>query len=159
MNLVDKSNLFAIMKKEVIRLHQSQIKAIRRFNRLYTQKLGLLKKNVFNSEISWAEARILMEVSEIETPTLIIIAKNLELDKSYVSRVIQKLSGLKYLTKQVSSTDKRAKILVLTSTGQAVVDQLDQSSDDQINLMLANLSQQEADAFYHAVMDLAKLLD
>lgn len=140
-------------------MHQLQVKAIRRFNRLYTQKLGLLKKNVFNSEISWAEARILMEVSEIETPTLIIIAKNLELDKSYVSRVIQKLSGLKYLTKQVSSTDKRAKILVLTSTGQAVVDQLDQSSDDQINLMLANLSQQEADAFYQAVMDLAKLLD
>lgn len=140
-------------------MQKSQIQAIRHFNRLYTQKLGLLKKNVFNSEISWAEARILMEVSEIETPTLIIISKNLELDKSYVSRVIQKLSGLKYLTKQVSSTDKRAKILVLTSTGQAVVDQLDQSSDDQINLMLANLSQQEADAFYQAVMDLAKLLD
>lgn len=140
-------------------MQKSQIHAIRHFNRLYTQKLGLLKKNVFNSEISWAEARILMEVSEIETPTLIIISKNLELDKSYVSRVIQKLSGLKYLTKQVSSTDKRAKILVLTSTGQAVVDQLDQSSDDQINLMLANLSQQEADAFYQAVMDLAKLLD
>lgn len=140
-------------------MQKSQIQAIRHFNRLYTQKLGLLKKNVFNSEISWAEARILMEISEIETPTLVIISKSLELDKSYVSRVIQKLSGLKYLTKQASSSDKRAKILVLTATGQSVVDQLNQSSDDQINLMLSNLSQPEQDAFYQAVMNLEKLLD
>lgn len=140
-------------------MQKSQIQAIRHFNRLYTQKLGLLKKNVFNSEISWAEARILMEISEIETPTLVIISKSLELDKSYVSRVIQKLSGLKYLTKQASSSDKRAKILVLTATGQSVVDQLNQSSDDQINLMLSNLSQPEQDSFYQAVMNLEKLLD
>lgn len=140
-------------------MQKSQIQAIRHFNRLYTQKLGLLKKNVFNSEISWAEARILMEISEIETPTLVIIAKNLELDKSYVSRVIQKLSGLKYLTKQASPSDKRAKILVLTAAGQSVVDQLNQSSDDQINLMLASLNQPEQDAFYQAVMNLEKLLD
>ncbi|GAA6113771.1 MarR family winged helix-turn-helix transcriptional regulator [Apilactobacillus apinorum] len=140
-------------------MQESQIQAIRHFNRLYTQKLGLLKKNVFNSEISWAEARILMEISEIETPTLVIISKNLELDKSYVSRVIQKLSGLKYLTKQASPSDKRAKILALTSIGQSVVDQLNQESDDQINLMLPNLSQPEQDAFYQAVMNLEKLLD
>lgn len=140
-------------------MQKSQIQAIRHFNRLYTQKLGLLKKNVFNSEISWAEARILMEISEIETPTLVIIAKNLELDKSYVSRVIQKLSGLKYLTKQASPSDKRAKILVLTAAGQSVVDQLNQSSDDQINLMLASLNQPEQDAFYQSVVNLEKLLD
>lgn len=140
-------------------MQKSQIQAIRHFNRLYTQKLGLLKKNVFNSEISWAEARILMEISEIEIPTLVIISKKLELDKSYVSRVIQKLSGLKYLTKQASPSDKRAKILVLTAAGQSVVDQLNQSSDDQINLMLASLNQPEQDAFYQAVMNLEKLLD
>ncbi|CAI2604938.1 MarR family winged helix-turn-helix transcriptional regulator [Apilactobacillus apinorum] len=140
-------------------MQKSQIQAIRHFNRLYTQKLGLLKKNVFNSEISWAEARILMEISEIETPTLVIIAKNLELDKSYVSRVIQKLSGLKYLTKQASPSDKRAKILVLTAAGQSVVDQLNQASDDQINLMLASLNQPEQDAFYQSVVNLEKLLD
>lgn len=140
-------------------MQESQIQAIRHFNRLYTQKLGLLKKNVFNSEISWAEARILMEISEIETPTLVIISKNLELDKSYVSRVIQKLSGLKYLTKQASPSDKRAKILALTSIGQSEVDQLNQESDDQINLMLGSLNQPEQDAFYQAVMNLEKLLD
>lgn len=140
-------------------MQKSQIQAIRHFNRLYTQKLGLLKKNVFNSEISWAEARILMEISEIEIPTLVIISKKLELDKSYVSRVIQKLSGLKYLTKQASPSDKRAKILVLTAAGQSVVDQLNQASDDQINLMLASLNQPEQDAFYQAVMNLEKLLD
>lgn len=140
-------------------MQKSQIQAIRHFNRLYTQKLGLLKKNVFNSEISWAEARILMEISEIEIPTLVIISKKLELDKSYVSRVIQKLSGLKYLTKQASPSDKRAKILVLTAAGQSVVDQLNQSSDDQINLMLGSLNELEQDAFYQAVMNLEKLLD
>ncbi len=135
-----------------------QIETIRHFNREYTQRLGILQKNVFNSEISWAEARILMEINYLQKPTPIKIASNLELDKSYVSRVIKRLNNLNYVEKTTSQEDKRAKLLILTSTGKKVVKQLNINSDDQIQSIVNNLNEDEQKTFYESINTLNQLL-
>lgn len=139
-------------------MDDKQIETIRHFNREYTQRLGILQKNVFNSEISWAEARILMEINYLQSPTPIKISNNLELDKSYVSRVIKRLNKLNYVEKTTSEEDKRAKLLVLTPTGQKVVKQLNTYSDEQIQLIVNNLNKEEQDIFYESINTLNKLL-
>ncbi|WP_429970314.1 MarR family winged helix-turn-helix transcriptional regulator [Fructilactobacillus sp. Tb1] len=139
-------------------MNEATIKMIRQFNRAYTQQLGLLKKHVFDSDISWAEARILLELSNLSTPTLIQISVNLELDKSYVSRVLKKLEKLGYLTKQDSETDKRAKILQLTKLGLEVVKKLNVASDQQIKTMMKHLNPNEQNELVMAIETINHLI-
>ena len=139
-------------------MDDKKIEVIRHFNREYTQRLGILQKNVFNSEISWAEARVLMEINYLQSPTPIKISNNLELDKSYVSRVIKRLNKLSYVEKTTSEEDKRAKLLVLTPTGRTVVQQLNTNSDEQIQSIVNNLDNEEQEAFYQSINTLNKLL-
>lgn len=140
-------------------MNNKQIETIRHFNRKYTQQLGILQKNVFNSEISWAEARILMDVGYMKNPTPMKIAINLDLDKSYVSRVINKLNNLKYIEKKDTKKDKRTKLLYLTNTGKQVVEQLNFNSDKQIQLIIDNLSNEEQESFYQSINTLNQLLE
>lgn len=140
-------------------MKNKQIETIRHFNRKYTQQLGILQKNVFNSEISWAEARILMDVGYMKNPTPMKIAINLDLDKSYVSRVINKLNNLKYIEKKDTKKDKRTKLLYLTNTGKQVVEQLNINSDKQIQLIIDNLSNEEQESFYQSINTLNQLLE
>ncbi len=140
-------------------MNNKQIETIRHFNRKYTQQLGILQKNVFNSEISWAEARILMDVEYMKNPTPMKIAINLDLDKSYVSRVINKLNNLKYIEKKDTKKDKRTKLLYLTNTGKQVVEQLNINSDKQIQLIIDNLSNEEQESFYQSINTLNQLLE
>ncbi|CAI2549796.1 hypothetical protein AKUH3B101J_00370 [Apilactobacillus kunkeei] len=140
-------------------MNNKQIETIRHFNRKYTQQLGILQKNVFNSEISWAEARILMDVEYMKNPTPMKIAINLDLDKSYVSRVINKLNNLKYIEKKDTKKDKRTKLIYLTNTGKQVVEQLNINSDKQIQLIIDNLSNEEQESFYQSINTLNQLLE
>lgn len=140
-------------------MNNKQIETIRNFNRKYTRQLGILQKNVFNSEISWAEARILMDVGYMKNPTPMKIAINLDLDKSYVSRVINKLNNLKYIEKKDTKKDKRTKLLYLTNTGKQVVEQLNINSDKQIQLIIDNLSNEEQESFYQSINTLNQLLE
>ncbi|TMS99527.1 winged helix-turn-helix transcriptional regulator [Apilactobacillus kunkeei] len=118
-----------------------------------------MQKNVFNSEISWAEARILMDVGYMKNPTPMKIAINLDLDKSYVSRVINKLNNLKYIEKKDTKKDKRTKLIYLTNTGKQVVEQLNINSDKQIQLIIDNLSNEEQESFYQSINTLNQLLE
>ena len=129
-------------------MNNKQIETIRHFNRKYTQQLGILQKNVFNSEISWAEARILMDVGYMKNPTPMKIAINLDLDKSYVSRVINKLNNLKYIEKKDTKKDRKQ-----------VVEQLNINSDKQIQLIIDNLSNEEQESFYQSINTLNQLLE
>ncbi|CAI2548688.1 hypothetical protein AKUG0406_00350 [Apilactobacillus kunkeei] len=99
-----------------------------------------------------------MEINYLQSPTPIKISNNLELDKSYVSRVINRLNKLNYVEKTASKDDKRAKLLVLTPTGRTVVKQLNTHSDEQIQSIVNNLDSEEQEAFYQSINTLNKLL-
>lgn len=72
-------------------LTEQEIEKIRQFNRQYTKRLGILKKQAFDTDMTWSEGRILMEVGINHLTTPAILAKWLDLDKSYASRIINRL--------------------------------------------------------------------
>lgn len=100
-----------------------------------------------------------MDVGYMKNPTPMKIAINLDLDKSYVSRVINKLNNLKYIEKKDTKKDKRTKLLYLTNTGKQVVEQLNINSDKQIQLIIDNLSNEEQESFYQSINTLNQLLE
>lgn len=137
--------------KEPIMLSLKQINEIRSFNRNYTDKLGLLNKQVFNTELTFPESRVLLEIGQIKNLTPMEVSKELAMDASYTSRIINKLVKLKLVIKKPSKTDARSKILLLTTKGQNLFDQIDDDSNKQIKELIINLSASEQEKLYQSL--------
>ena len=72
----------------------TRVEAVRRFNRFYTRRLGLLQKGYLKSALSLAQIRVLYEISHRDQPTAGEIARDLELDAGYLSRMLADFARL-----------------------------------------------------------------
>jgi DNA-binding MarR family transcriptional regulator len=72
---------------------ESQIAAVRAFNRFYTRIIGTLREGLLNSEYSLSEARVLYELANSPESTAREIAVDLELDAGYLSRILRKFES------------------------------------------------------------------
>ena len=139
-------------------LNKSEISSIRNFNRDYTKLLGIMNKKVLNTPLSWTEGRVLLEISFNNDKTPIEVATNLDLDKSYTSRILNRFEKNGLISKSPSATDSRSVELSLTTEGQKMVKELDDRSDQQIKDSLADLSPTEQQQFCQSMATLDKLL-
>ncbi|MEO1085927.1 MAG: helix-turn-helix domain-containing GNAT family N-acetyltransferase [Acidobacteriota bacterium] len=92
------------------------IERIRRFNRFYTQRIGVLGQ--LEGELPLSEARLLFEIERSDAaPSAADLATTLRLDPGYVSRQLGKLVDRGAVDKQRSSQDGRRQHLLLTPAG------------------------------------------
>ena len=96
---------------------QSQIAAVRRFNRLYTREVGLLRKNFLDTPWSLGEMRVLFEIANGKQITAKDLAKALDLDSAYLSRLLQKFETDGLITRTRSRADARVSHLGLSAKG------------------------------------------
>ena len=94
-----------------------RIAAIRRFNRFYTQRIGLLQEGVYKSEFSLTQARVLYEIIHRDKSTATEVAKDLGLDPGYLSRVLRGFEVRGYIVRQTSERDGRQSLLSATPRG------------------------------------------
>ncbi|MFD1472975.1 MarR family winged helix-turn-helix transcriptional regulator [Companilactobacillus mishanensis] len=139
-------------------LSLEEIATIRSFNRKYTTVLGLLNRQVFDTTLSFTEARVLQKIAEIPNISPKNIANNLGLDPSYTSRILKKLNKLDLVNIVASSVDARSKILSLTADGENQVKILDEDSNIQIEDLIADLSPAEQTELYQSFSTIEKIL-
>lgn len=135
------------------------ISKVREFNRLYMPTMKLLGNHYLGSEYSVPEARVFFEIYENEGCNAAHIAEKMNIDKSYLSKIISSHEKNGYITKKLSSTDKRTYDLYLTDKGKEKALELIRSSDNEIGNILTHLSADEQQKMYAAleiVMDLLK---
>lgn len=113
---------------------------IRRFNRHWTEVLGLLDESLLETDCSLAEARVIFELSGRETTERLELRHRLGMDPSFLTRVLARLEQRGLVTSAPSSTDGRALDLTLTEAGRAVFRDLDRRSAAQINALLSPLT-------------------
>lgn len=117
-----------------------RIAQLRRFNRFYTQKIGVLDEGLLSSPFSLTEARVLYEIALTEQPTAAQLCKGLGLDRGYLSRILRGLAARQLVCRSPSPSDRRLGLLALTPQGQAAFAELDRRSRQEIGELLGKLS-------------------
>ena len=119
------------------------IRDVRRFNRFYTRKIGVLQEGLLSSPFSLSEVRVLYEVAHREKPTAGELCKELGLDAGYLSRVLSSFERQGLVRRERSASDGRQSLLSLTAKGRKVFAPLEARSNAQVAAMLGRLSSKE----------------
>lgn len=117
------------------------IQTIRRFNRYYTNVLGLLDQHLLNSDFSLSEARVLYEIQNTEHCTAKMLIDKLSIDAGYLSRILKRFDKLGLIYRVQSDKDGRSYYLYLSDQGREMLHKLDALSDEQIRKLIEGLSE------------------
>jgi DNA-binding MarR family transcriptional regulator/GNAT superfamily N-acetyltransferase len=118
----------------------ARIAAVRRFNRFYTRRIGVLEEGLHHTPFTLTTARVLYELAHAEGTTASELSRVLSLDAGYVSRILRDLERRGYLERAVSETDGRQVHLRLTAEGRTAFTELDQGSQTEVGAMLGELT-------------------
>jgi DNA-binding MarR family transcriptional regulator/GNAT superfamily N-acetyltransferase len=134
------------------------IAAVRRFNRFYTRTIGVLEEGHLDSPFSLTEARVFYELAQRTTTTASELARELDLDGGYLSRLLNGLVRRQLVTRSRSPTDARQSLLQLSAEGRAVWQDLDTRASERIQLLLAPLSADRRAVVTNAVQTIQSAL-
>jgi DNA-binding MarR family transcriptional regulator/GNAT superfamily N-acetyltransferase len=138
---------------------EQQIAAVRRFNRYYTRQIGVLRKTFLDSPYSLGEARILYEIASHRESTASDIARSLDLDAGYLSRVLRNFERRGLIRKRTSPKDGRQSYLTLTSRGRKSFTPLDARSQRDTAAMLGRLARADQARLIAAMATIETLLE
>jgi DNA-binding MarR family transcriptional regulator/GNAT superfamily N-acetyltransferase len=137
---------------------EHRVAAVRRFNRFYTKKIGLLHEGYLASTFSLTEGRVLYELAHRETATAGELSRELGLDAGYLSRILRGFDKRGFLDRSRSATDGRQSHLVLTPAGHDAFAPLHTRSRDEIGAILGSLSAADQDRLVNAMHTIEDLL-
>ncbi|MET0922081.1 MAG: MarR family winged helix-turn-helix transcriptional regulator, partial [Xanthobacteraceae bacterium] len=118
---------------------EPRIAAVRRFNRFYTQRIGVLQEGWVKSPFSLAEARVLYELMHRDRPTASELAKDLGLDAGYLSRILRGFETRGLIVKATSDRDGRQSLLSITERGRQRFAPVETHTNDEVAAMLGSL--------------------
>ncbi|MFL6832858.1 MAG: MarR family winged helix-turn-helix transcriptional regulator, partial [Xanthobacteraceae bacterium] len=119
---------------------EQRIGAVRRFNRLYTRRIGVLQDGFLKTPYSLAEARVLYELARRDKATATEIAAELGLDHGYLSRILRGFGERGLVVKTASPNDRRQSLLSLTAKGRMAFAPLEERSQNEVAAMIGALS-------------------
>ena len=115
------------------------VAAVRRFNRFYTRRIGVLDEQLLNSPFSLAEARLIYELAHRDGVSAAALARDLGLDPGYLSRTLRTLEEAGLIVRTADAGDGRRTRIDLTDDGRAAFAPLDRQSAASVAEMLAPL--------------------
>lgn len=116
-----------------------RVETVRRFNRLYTRRIGVLREDLLGSPYSLAEARLIYELAHRDRPTAAELGRDLALDAGYLSRLLRSLERSGVLTRTRSASDSRRNHLALTAKGRRAYESLNARSNSDVADLLEGL--------------------
>lgn len=135
-----------------------RVDQFRRFNRFFTQRIGVLAENFLRTPFTLAEGRVLFELASREATSPGDIAAALDLDPGYLSRILRRFERQGFVQRMTSSIDGRRAVLTLTDTGRDAFAPLNERSHDDIAALLAPLPADRQGAVLNAMDLIAEAL-
>jgi DNA-binding MarR family transcriptional regulator/GNAT superfamily N-acetyltransferase len=134
-----------------------QVEAVRRFNRVVTQRVGALEDAYLSRERSLGLSRLLWEIGP-DGSEVRVLRSRLGLDSGYVSRQLRRLESQGLVTTDPDDQDGRVRTVRLTAAGAAERALLDRSSDELAASMLEPLTGAQRERLVAAMAEVEKLV-
>lgn len=119
-------------------MHEA-IASVRRFNRFFTKFVGALDNDFLETGLTLAEARILFEIAQPEACFADDIQRALDLDAGFVSRVLSRFEGRRWIRRARVDADGRRRLIKMTPQGRQQFEQLDARQRDVVEQNLQRL--------------------
>lgn len=129
---------------------------IRGFNRFYTNILGLLDQHIIDSGYSLTEARILFEISKTDICTANQLCSILDIERSYMSKIINKFEKKELISRSKCGADNRNIEIQITEKGMAVFHELNGRANKQIEDLLAKLNAEDQEKLLDGIRTVKK---
>lgn len=130
----------------------------RAFNRFYTSVIGVLDEHLTESPFSLAEARVLYEIATRGHTTGTELAKALELDRAYLTRILQGFTAKDLVSYAPNPNDRRGNFIALTRDGDGAYADLREKAESAVGAMLAPLSPSDRRRLADAMWTIRTLL-
>ncbi len=136
-----------------------RIAALREFNRFYTRRIGVLHEGLHDTRFSLAESRLLWELAHAHDDTTATeLARRLDLDAGYLSRLLRGLKQRGLVKASRSPTDARQTHLSLNAAGRRAFSPLDRRSQAEVSALLAALDDAQQQQLLAAMASIETLL-
>ena len=135
-----------------------RIQSVRRFNRFYTRRIGVLGAGHLDSRFTLTEVRVLYELAHRDHPTASEIAADLSLDPGYLSRILRNFEQHGFVAKERSPKDNRQSHLSMTRKGRATFAPLDRRAQHEVAAMLEDLPEPQQATLLSALGTIESLL-
>jgi len=139
-----------------------RIASVRRFNRFYTRRIGVLHEGVLHSPFTLTETRLLWELAhagDASGLTATELARRLDLDTGYLSRLLRGFKERGWVKATRSADDARHLHLALTAAGRRAFAPLDERSQQEVDALLATLNDAQQQELLQALGKVERLLD
>ncbi len=122
-------------------LTEARVSEVRAFNRFYTKVIGLLQAGMLDSPYSLTEGRVIFELAQAARMETGELRGLLDLDAGYLSRILARFETDGLITRERSAADARKQVVALTPAGTQAYAHLDRRSTEEIEAMLARLTE------------------
>ncbi len=133
------------------------VEQVRRFNRVVTERIGVLEDGYLHRGRPLGESRLLWEIGESGADVR-GLRRRLGLDSGYVSRMLRSLETQGLITVGASEADGRVRVARLTAKGRKEWRLLDRRSDDLAANLLASLTDGQQERLVAAMAEVERLL-
>lgn len=138
-------------------MEAEQVAELRRFNRLFTVRIGALQEHYLGRDRSLGESRVLYEIGPAGVE-LRELRSRLGLDSGYLSRLMRSLAGRGLVRVRPVPEDRRVRRAELTRAGLAEYRTMDRLSDEGVQTLLTPLSERQRTRLVAALADARRLL-
>lgn len=122
-------------------LDADPVAAVRAFTRFYTATLEVLEEGLLHTPYSVTEARVIFELAQRDATDVAELRRDLRVDAGYMSRIAGRFEADGLISRERSTVDARRQVLALTDQGRAAFETLDRRSTEQVEQLLAGVSE------------------
>lgn len=132
---------------------------LRAFNRLYTNRLGLLDAHLDGSPFTLSEARVLYELAQRSETTAAEIGRRLKMDRAQISRTLKRFAAQGLIAVRTDPNHGRQQLLSLTPAGRSAFEDLNAWTDSAIAGFLTELGPHRSHRLISAATSMADVLE
>lgn len=129
-----------------------QIADIQGFNKVYQNLLKQIDTAILETGYTLTEKDVLLEISKTERCTANILIQQLNIDRSYMSRMIAKFKKYGLVEKTQSLADSRIRYIRLTELGRKEINRLSDIQSNHIGAIFNKLSKKDQQTVWQAMV-------